>query len=77
MQHIYITAIQYYKIHLQHGEVIGKANVGGLIGYGYRQCTYNHSYQNAYLEITNSYAIGKVTATRRSRRISWTISKYI
>lgn len=45
------------------GQVIGNTNVGALIGYGYRQCTYNSSPQNAYLQITNTYAIGNVTST--------------
>ena len=46
------------------GEVNGATNVGGLIGYAYRQCTISHSYQQAYIDVTNCYAIGKVTSTR-------------
>lgn len=46
------------------GEVIGTVNTAGLIGNAYRQSTCNDSNQNAYLQITNCYAIGKVTATR-------------
>ena len=49
---------------MQLGEVTGGANVGGLIGYANRQCTISHPYQQAYIDVTNSYAIGKVTSTR-------------
>ena len=48
---------------MQLGESIGNTNVGALIGYVYRQCAYNDGNQNCYLQITNTYAIGKVTSS--------------